>query len=93
VRHGIDVRDQVVARVDRTPRDQVELWSGSPVGVLWQGRATTRRRLGPRTPVAGVYAAGAHATPGSGLPWVALSSSLVTQAVTADLEAGSRAQR
>jgi UDP-galactopyranose mutase len=76
-RHGIDVRRQVVTRVDRSPRQQVEEWGGSPLGVLWQGRATVRRRLGPRTPVAGVYAAGAHATPGSGLPWVGLSAALV----------------
>ena len=28
------------------PRDLVELWNGSPMGVLWQGRATVRRSLG-----------------------------------------------
>ena len=56
-------------------------WGGSPLGVLWQGRATTRRRLGPATPVPGVYAAGAHATPGAGLPFVGLSAALVAQAI------------
>jgi phytoene dehydrogenase-like protein len=76
-RHRVDVRAQVVTRVDRSPRDLVERWGGSPMGVLWQGRATTRQRLGPRTPVAGVYAAGAHATPGAGLPYVGLSAALV----------------
>jgi UDP-galactopyranose mutase len=80
-RHRIDVRAEVVARVDRSPRDLVERWGGSPLGVLWQGRATTRRRLGPRTPVAGVYAAGAHATPGAGLPFVGLSAALVAAEV------------
>ncbi len=80
-RHGIDVRPHVVARVDRTPRDLVETWGGSPMGVLWQGRSTVRQRLGPTTPVAGVYAAGAHATPGAGLPYVGLSAALVAQAV------------
>lgn len=80
-RHGIDVRQQVVARVDRSPRDLVERWGGSPLGVLWQGRGTVRQRLGPTTPVAGVYAAGAHATPGAGLPFVGLSAALVAQAV------------
>ena len=80
-RHGIDVRSQVVARVERSPRELVEHWGGSPLGVLWQGRATVRRRLGPTTPVAGVYAAGAHATPGSGLPFVGLSAALVAEAV------------
>lgn len=80
-RHRIDVRAQVVARVDRSPRDQVELWGSSPYGVLWQGRGTARQRLGPRTPVAGVYAAGAHATPGAGLPFVGLSAALVAAVI------------
>nr|WP_157347340.1 NAD(P)/FAD-dependent oxidoreductase [Nocardioides sp. MAH-18] len=80
-RHRIDVRAQVVARVDRSPRDQVSRWGGSPMGVLWQGRATARQRLGPRTPISGVYAAGAHATPGAGLPYVGLSAALVAAEV------------
>jgi phytoene dehydrogenase-like protein len=81
VRYGIDVRGAVQVRVDRTPRRLVEDWAGSPEGVLWQGRATIRARLGPRTPIEGVYAAGAHATPGAGLPFVGLSAALVAQAV------------
>ena len=80
-RKGVDVRPQVVSRVDRSPRDQVEHWNGSPLGVLWQGRATLKRRLGPGTPIPGVYAAGAHATPGSGLPFVGLSAALVAQEI------------
>lgn len=76
-RHRIDVRPQVVARVDRSPLAQVEAGGGSPLGVLWQGRATVRRRLGPDTPLPGVYAAGAHATPGAGVPFVGLSAALV----------------
>ena len=81
VRRGIDVRAQVVTRVDRSPRELVEAWGGSPCGVLWQGRQTAFRRLGPATPIAGVYAAGAHATPGAGLPFVGLSAALVAQLV------------
>ena len=80
-RKGVDVRRQVASRVDRSPRDQVEQWNGSPLGVLWQGRGTLTRRLGPTTPVAGVYAAGAHASPGSGLPYVGLSAALVAQEI------------
>lgn len=80
-RHKIDVRDQVVARVDRSPRDLVTDWGGSPHGVLWQGRATVRQRLGPDTPIAGVYAAGAHATPGAGLAYVGLSAALVASSI------------
>jgi UDP-galactopyranose mutase len=80
-RRGLDVRDRVVTRVDLTARDLVEGWRGSPGGVLWQGRGTVRRRLGPRTPVPHLYAAGAHATPGAGLPFVGLSAALVAQVV------------
>jgi UDP-galactopyranose mutase len=80
-RHGLDVRAQVVSRLDRSPRELVEAWGGTPLGVQWQGRGTVRRRLGPRTPIAGVYAAGSHATPGSGLPFVGLSAALVAQVV------------
>lgn len=80
-RHRVDVRDQVVTRVDRSPRAQVEQWGGSPAGVLWQGRGTLTHRLGTRTPIAGVWAAGAHATPGAGVPFVCLSAALVAQEV------------
>ncbi len=79
-RHHVDVRDRVVVRVDRSPRVQVE-GGGSSMGVLWQGRGTVRHRLGPRTPVPGVYAAGAHATPGGQVPFVGLSAALVAQLV------------
>ncbi|WP_148614672.1 phytoene desaturase family protein [Nocardioides rubriscoriae] len=80
-RAGLDVRDRVVARVDRTPLETVQAWGGSPYGVLWQGRGTVRQRLGPTTPVPGVYAAGAHATPGSGLAYVGLGAALVAGVV------------
>ncbi len=80
-RAKIDIREQVVTRIDQSPRDLVERWGGSPHGVLWQGRGTVRHRLGPTTPIPGVYAAGAHATPGAGLPFVGLSAALVAQAI------------
>jgi UDP-galactopyranose mutase len=76
-RHRIDVRDHVVARVDRSPRDLVEAWGGSPHGMLWQGPRTGRTHWGPRTPIAGVLAAGAHATTGSGLPFTGLTAAVV----------------
>ena len=79
-RTGLDVRDRVVVRVDRSPLAQVAE-SGSAMGVLWQGRGTVRRRLGPTTPLPGLYAAGAHATPGGGVPFVGLSAALVAQAI------------
>lgn len=80
-RAGIRVREQVVTRVDRSPKDLVGDWGGSPYGVLWQGRGTFTRRLGSTTPVAGVHVAGAHATTGAGLPSVGLSAALVAQVI------------
>lgn len=80
-RRGIDVRGSVDVRVDRSPKDIVEAWGGSPYGVLWQGRATVERRAGTRTPWPNVFCAGAHATPGAGVPFVGLGAALVAQAV------------
>jgi UDP-galactopyranose mutase len=80
-RAGVKVRDQVEVRVDRSPRELVEDWGGSPLGVLWQGRNTLTHRLGTRTPIEGVFMAGAHTTPGSGLPSVGLSAALVAQVI------------
>jgi phytoene dehydrogenase-like protein len=80
-RSGIRVRDQVQVRIDRSPRDLVADWNGSPHGVLWQGRGTLRHRMGTTSPIGGVYLAGAHTTPGAGLPSVGLSAALVAQVV------------
>ncbi len=80
-RHKIDIRENVVTRVDLSPRDLVEQWHGSPMGVLWQGRSTVRSRLGPETPIPGVYAAGAHAAPGAGVPFVTQSAALVAELI------------
>lgn len=78
---GLDLRDRIVARMDRSPEALLARWGQSPLGTRWQGRRTVRRRMGPTTPIPGVYAAGAHATPGAGLPFVGLSAALVAQAV------------
>lgn len=80
-RHKLDVRDAIQVRVDRSPRTLVEQWSGSPSGVLWQGRSTIRHRLSTRTPLPGVYAAGAHTGGGGWLPFVGLSAALVAEAI------------
>ncbi|WP_310962961.1 phytoene desaturase family protein [Nocardioides terrisoli] len=78
-RNRIRIRDQVEVRVDLSPRQLVEQWHGSPAGVLWQGRASLMRRLGPDTPIGGVFLAGAHSRLGAGLPSVGLSAALVAQ--------------
>lgn len=80
-RAGIRIRDQVEVRVDLSPRELVERWHGSPYGVLWQGRASFARRLGPETPWPNVHLAGAHTRLGAGIPAVGLSAALVAQRV------------
>lgn len=80
-RRGIDVRANVELRVDRSPRDQVVAWGGSPYGVLWQGRGTVRQRLGTQAPIEGVYAAGAHVAGTSGLPFATLTAAVVAERV------------
>jgi phytoene dehydrogenase-like protein len=82
-RHGIDLRPHVVERVDVSARDLVTRLGSSPYGVAWQGRRTVRHRLGPRTPIDGVYAAGGHATPGAGLAFTGLSAALVAHEIGA----------
>ena len=42
---------------------------------------TVRARLGPDTPIPHLHTAGAHATPGSGLPFVGLSAALVAERI------------
>lgn len=80
-RKKIDVRDAIETRVDRSPRELVEHYSGSPAGVLWQGRATVRDRLSTVTPLPGVYAAGAHTGGGGWVPFVGLTAALVAEAI------------
>ncbi|MDN5895063.1 MAG: NAD(P)/FAD-dependent oxidoreductase [Nocardioides sp.] len=80
-RRKVDIRANIEVRIDRSARIQVDAWGSSPMGVLWQGRNTLRHRLSTKTPLPGVYAAGSHATPGSGLPFVGLSGALVAQEV------------
>ncbi|MCX6397767.1 MAG: FAD-dependent oxidoreductase [Propionibacteriales bacterium] len=80
-RRGIRIREQVEVRIEKSPVDLVTEWNGSPQGVLWQGRGTLKHRLGTVSPIAGVYLAGAHTTPGAGLPSVGMSAALVAQVI------------
>ena len=80
-RRKIDVREQVEVRIDRSPRDQVVAWGGSPYGVAWQGRATVGQKLGTTTPVPGVLCAGVHVGAWSGLPFAALTAANVAEVV------------
>ena len=80
-RKKLDIRDAIEVRIDRSPRELVEHYSGSPFGVLWQGRATVRDRLSTVTPLPHVYAAGAHTGGGGWLPFVGLSAALVAEEI------------
>jgi phytoene dehydrogenase-like protein len=80
-RRHVNVRDQVEVRIDRSPREQVVGWSGSPYGVLWQGRGTLTQKLGTRTPLAGVFCAGAHVAATTGLPYVGLTAAVVAEQI------------
>ncbi|HEX2175528.1 MAG TPA: FAD-dependent oxidoreductase [Nocardioidaceae bacterium] len=80
-RRGIDVREQVVARVDRSPAEMVRLADGSPYGVRWAGPRTISWRPNNQTPVRGLYCAGASAHPGAGVPLVGLGAALVAELV------------
>ena len=81
-RLGIDVRDRVQVRIDRSPRTQVEELAGSAYGVLWEGRATIDRKL-VSTPYDGVFAVGAHVAAGAALPFVGLSAAVVADQIGA----------
>jgi UDP-galactopyranose mutase len=80
-RKKIDVRDAVEVRGARAPRALGGELSGSPCGVLWQGRSTVTDRLGTRTPLPGVYAAGAHTGGGGWVPFVGLTAALVAEEI------------
>jgi UDP-galactopyranose mutase len=80
-RRKIDVREHVEVRIDRSPRDQVVGWGGSPYGVAWQGRATLAQKLGTTTPVPGVLCAGVQVAAWSGLPFAALTAANVAEVV------------
>ena len=80
-RKRIDVRDAIEVRVDRSPRELVEHYSGSPLGVVWQGRSTIRDRLSTVTPLKHVYAAGAHTGGGGWVPFVGLTAALVAEGI------------
>lgn len=81
LRRKVDIRNRILDQVHLSPASLVGRWGGSPLGVVWQGRGSVRDRIGPHTPIPGVYAAGAHAISGDGLPFVGLSAALVAQAV------------
>jgi phytoene dehydrogenase-like protein len=70
-RRGIDVRDQVVARVDRSPSDVIAEVGGSPYGIAWDGYRAYARRAALVAPLPGLHLVGASVHPGAGVAFAA----------------------
>jgi UDP-galactopyranose mutase len=68
---GIDVRAQVVSRVDRSATDLVAETGGSSYGVVWDGWRKHARRAAQVNPLHGLHLVGASVHPGASLPYVA----------------------
>jgi phytoene dehydrogenase-like protein len=66
-RRGVDVRDQVVSRLDRSPSQLVGARGASPAGVAWSGWRTAFQRERPGQSVSGLFRLGADVHPGPGL--------------------------
>jgi UDP-galactopyranose mutase len=70
-RRGVDVRDQVAVRIDRSPADIAAETGGSPYGMAWDGYRAHARRARHANPVRGLFLVGAGIHPGPGIPYVA----------------------
>ena len=71
VRRGIDVRRNVVTRVDRTPAELVNETGGSPFGLAWAGWRAQVERAAWSHPLPGLHLLGASQHPGASIPYVA----------------------
>jgi UDP-galactopyranose mutase len=70
-RRGVDVRGQVVARVDRSAADVAGENAGSPYGLAWDGYRNYARRAALVAPVPGLHLIGASVHPGAGVAYAA----------------------
>jgi phytoene dehydrogenase-like protein len=68
---GIDVRDHVLTRVDRSAADLIAECGGSPYGLAWAGYRTLAARSRFTAPMPGLHCLGASMHPGPGIPYVA----------------------
>ncbi len=71
VRRGIDVRDKVVTRLDRTPIDLIQETGGSAYGLAWSGWRAHVQRAAQTSPLPGLHLVGASMYPGASIPYVA----------------------
>jgi UDP-galactopyranose mutase len=81
VRRGIDVRRQVVSRVDRSAVDVVSETAGSPLGIASAGWRAAVAWAGMGQPLPGLEAVGASVFPGAGIPYVAWGAAHVAARV------------
>lgn len=81
---GVDLKKEAISLRLRTPFD-LEQSLGAPggrvYGTPWHGGSSIRRRLGNRSPINGLFFAGAGAHPGAGLPMVAVSAAIVADLI------------
>jgi UDP-galactopyranose mutase len=70
-RHGVDVRGQVVERVERTASDVVDEVGGSPEGMAADGYRGYAGRAALIAPVAGLHLVGSSVHPGRGIAYAA----------------------
>jgi UDP-galactopyranose mutase len=80
-RRRIDVRRQIVTRVDRGAVDIVGETSGSPLGLAWRGWRSAVDRAALIEPVRGLHLVGASVFPGAGMPYVAWGAAQVAARV------------
>lgn len=80
-RRGIDVRQLVVSRVERSPSEIVGERGGSPAGVAWAGWRTAFERDRPQTDVVGLFRLGPDVHPGPGPIAAALGAAQVATLV------------
>ncbi len=80
---GLDVRDRVLWRVVLTPydRERTAGSGGSSLGPSFAGLWSLTRRPANRSSVPGLFLVGASTRPGGGVPFVALSASVVADLI------------
>jgi UDP-galactopyranose mutase len=71
-RHGVDLRDRIVARLDEEPRPWGPTWRGP-----WRGLGVARNA----TPVRGLFLVGGTAHPGPGVPSILLGAAATVRMV------------
>lgn len=69
-RRGIDLRKNVVTRLDRTPVDLFNETNGSSYGLAWAGWRAHVQRAAQTHPLPGLYLLGASMHPGASIPYV-----------------------